>query len=116
MVSKRHMCVKVHLNGGSTVRPSFGSAASGGSNGSRVSCPSMTVCWRGTTRRTVFINAVESDGPSQWPGSGSSEPLRLPKLLHGILELGWAAIQWGRAWKKSQLEINVSALGSLPTQ
>jgi hypothetical protein len=37
MVSQRPMCVKVHLNGGSTTRTSFGSAASGGTGGSRVS-------------------------------------------------------------------------------
>jgi hypothetical protein len=37
MVSQRHMCVKAYLIGGSTARTSFGSAASGGSGGSRVS-------------------------------------------------------------------------------
>jgi hypothetical protein len=65
MVSHRQSCVKAHLDGGSTVR-TLPSAASHPGEVVVAEClrPSRTVCWGGTTRRTVLIDAVERTAPA----------------------------------------------------
>jgi hypothetical protein len=65
MVPHRHPCVKVHLDGGSTARtlPSVASHP-GEVVVTEYLRPSRTVCWGGTARKVVSIDAVARTAPA----------------------------------------------------
>jgi hypothetical protein len=64
MVPQRHPRVKVHLDGGSTARTLPSAASHPGEVVVTCRRPSRTVCWEGTTRRVVWIDAVERTAPA----------------------------------------------------